>query len=148
MIEQVNDTDVSDIIKLISKSIKTCIDVPTAEADGLIACSVDEILWWKCHQESTAHYIYRIDDKVVGTILIKDFCYISNLFVDPDFHHQGIGKQLIFHALAICKRCSPQSTVKLNSSFYAASFYQKMGFEQIGSAKDFPGGCIPFERVL
>ncbi|EAS45679.1 GNAT family N-acetyltransferase [Photobacterium profundum] len=148
MIEAVNDRDVSDIIKLISKSIKTCIDVLNTEADSLIACSVDEILWWKCHQESTAHYIYRVDGKVVGTILIKDFCYISNLFVDPDFHHQGIGKQLILHALAVCKRCSPQSTVKLNSSFYAASFYQKMGFEQIGNSKDLPGGCIPFKRVL
>jgi GNAT superfamily N-acetyltransferase len=148
LIEQVNDTDVSDIIKLISLSIKTCLDVPSAAADTLIAGSVDEILWWKCHQKSTAHYIYRVDGNVVGTILIKDFCYISNLFVDPDFHHQGIGKQLILHALAICKRYSAQSTVKLNSSFYAEPFYQKMGFEQVGKAKDLPGGCIPFERIL
>jgi [ribosomal protein S5]-alanine N-acetyltransferase len=50
--------------------------------------------------------------------------HISLLFVDPQFHGQGIGKQLF----NLIRRKCPESIITVNSSPFAVEIYKKMGF--------------------
>ncbi|MDX1301322.1 GNAT family N-acetyltransferase [Photobacterium sp.] len=145
MIEEVTDSDIPEIIVLIDNAIKTCIDVPHAIADDLVNHCADNVLWWKDNKQSAAHFLYRLDGRIVGVVLVKNHWNLANLFVDPDYHARGIGRDLVLKALSACKNRSAKGRVKLSSSNHAAGFYHRVGFEQIGDAKPLPGGCIPFE---
>ncbi|MCQ1058680.1 GNAT family N-acetyltransferase [Photobacterium sp. DNB23_23_1] len=144
MIQQATFRDTADIIAVIGLAIRTCIDEPADIQDGIIASCADSVLWWRRYPDSSVHYVYRIDGNIVGTILVKEYWNLSNLFVDPRFHHQGIARQLITKALEVCKERSPKQAVHLNASEYAVNFYQKLGFVPNGEPKDLPGGCFPF----
>lgn len=50
--------------------------------------------------------------------------HISLLFVEPEHHGQGVGKQ-IFHLI---RRKCPEAFITVNSSPYAVGIYKKMGF--------------------
>lgn len=144
MIQQASFRDISDIIALTGRAIRTCIDEPSDVQDGLIASCADSVMWWRAHPDLALHYVYRIDGSVVGALLVKEYWNLSNLFVDPAYHHQGIARQLINKALEECKTRSPKQAVHLNASRYAVNFYQKLGFVPNGEPRDLPGGCFPF----
>ncbi|TBL85769.1 acetyltransferase [Hafnia alvei] len=68
---------------------------------------------------------------------IIGFMYLHNghmeaLFVDPDYHGQGVGKAMIHVALAQY----PQLTTDVNEqNQQAVGFYTRIGFDQIGHSK-------------
>jgi len=65
------------------------------------------------------------DDHLVGMGATRNGGrHISLLFVDPDFHGQGIGRSLIE---AIRRKC-PEPFITVNSSPYAVEIYKKIGF--------------------
>lgn len=67
------------------------------------------------------------NDVIIGVIGVRRKNHISLLFVEPQFHHQGI-------ATALCKRAYIETKRKginemtVNSSPYAVMFYHKLGF--------------------
>ena len=68
------------------------------------------------------------DDKLVGMGATRNGGrHISLLFVEPEFHRQGIGQQLVKTMLRKC----PESIITVNSSPYAVGMYKKMGFAPI-----------------
>ena len=144
MIQPASFRDISDIIALTGRAIRSCIDEPADVQDGLIASCADSVMWWRTHPDYSVHYVYRVGDAVVGAVLVKEYWNLSNLFVDPAYHHQGIARQLINKALEECKSRSPKQAVHLNASRYAVNFYQKMGFVPNGEPRELPGGCFPF----
>ena len=107
----------------IARFIQSCTETKHATFDMplfvhqplLVASCADSVMWWRQHPDSSIHYIYRVDDAVVGAILVKEYWNLSNLFVDPAYHHQGIARKLISKALedlclnAIHDSCSPLS---------------------------------------
>lgn len=52
---------------------------------------------------------------------------ISSLFVDGSQHRKGIGKALLENYVFEAKECD-SDFISIESSIYAAEFYQKMGF--------------------
>ncbi|MGF1735122.1 GNAT family N-acetyltransferase [Photobacterium satsumensis] len=143
MIQQAKFRDTADIIAVTGLAIRACIDEPADVQDGIIASCADSIMWWRTHPDYSVHFIYRIDGNIVGAILVKEYWNLSNLFVDPRYHHRGIARQLIAAALEVCKDRSPKKAVLLNASKYAVNFYRKLGFAPNGKPKDLPGGCFP-----
>ncbi|MGR5063731.1 GNAT family N-acetyltransferase [Photobacterium sp. DNB22_13_2] len=144
MIQQATFRDTADIIAVTGLAIRACIDEPADVQDEIIASCADSILWWRRYPDNSVHYVYRVDGNIVGAILVKEYWNLSNLFVDPRFHHQGIARQLITKALEACQELSPKQAVHLNASEYAVNFYQKLGFVPNGEPRDLPGGCFPF----
>ena len=65
-----------------------------------------------------------INNKLVGVISTRDKCHIALLFVNEEFHKQGIGKSLINYIL----KFNDKSFITVNSSIYAKSFYEHLGF--------------------
>lgn len=148
MIENAVDSDIPEITVLIEQAIKTCIDVTENAANDLVAHSVYNMLWWKKNKHNAVHLVYRLEERIVGVVLVKEFWNLTSLFVEPDFQARGIGKELVFEALAQCRGLSPKGVVKLSSSTHAQDFYRTIGFEQAGEPKALPGGCIPFRYVF
>ena len=75
-----------------------------------------------------------VNDIIVGMIAIKDFIHISLLFVDKQYHKQGIARNLFDHMIQICKEKNPSlKTITVNSSPYAVEVYHKFGFIDVSS---------------
>jgi ribosomal protein S18 acetylase RimI-like enzyme len=76
-----------------------------------------------------------IEDKIVGVArAVTDFsycCYLSDLAVDTDFQHQGIGKMLI---IKMREQLGPKCKMILLSAPSAVEYYPKIGFMQHSSA--------------
>lgn len=76
-----------------------------------------------------------IDDKIVGVArAVTDFsycCYLSDLAVDADFQHQGIGKMLIRN---VREQLGSKCKMILLSAPAAVGYYPKIGFTQHPSA--------------
>ena len=75
-----------------------------------------------------------VNDTIVGMIAIKDFIHISLLFVDKQYHKQGIARNLFDHIIEISQEKNPSlKTITVNSSPYAVEVYHKFGFIDVSS---------------
>lgn len=76
-----------------------------------------------------------IEDKIVGVArAVTDFsycCYLSDLAVDADFQHHGIGKMLI---RKMREQLGSKCKMILLSAPSAVEYYPKIGFMQHASA--------------
>ncbi|RXJ96291.1 hypothetical protein CRV00_01335 [Malaciobacter molluscorum] len=85
--------------------------------------------------KSYKHYIYTINEKIVGFITIKEENKLFHLFVDESFHKKGIAKKLFE-----CVKTNMDITdMKVNASLYAVAFYEALGFEKSGKQEHFKG---------
>ena len=78
-------------------------------------------------------FVARLNEKVVGFVCI-DGEELTWLYVDPEYHRQGIGRLLMEHVRPMI---GPDGHV-LAVNPLAIQFYQQMGFE---ICAEFPGGC-------
>lgn len=70
-------------------------------------------------------------DSPLGFMLVQDG-NMDALFIDPNYHRQGIGKALVAEAL----RLSPQLTTDVNEqNAQAAAFYLHLGFVPTGRSE-------------
>lgn len=61
----------------------------------------------------------------------NEIASIENLWVQPEYMGQGIGKQLFLHAVANA-RARGYQTLQLEADPNALSFYERMGMHKIG----------------
>lgn len=80
------------------------------------------------------------DDQAVGFMLI-DGTHMDALFIDPDWHGQGVGRSLVAHGLEL----HPAMTTDVNEQNGGAlRFYERMGFARTGrSDRDGQGRPYP-----
>ncbi len=75
-----------------------------------------------------------VQDQVVGMIEVRNYGHISLLFVASEYHRRGIAEELWRKALQICyANKSELSEISVNSSSYAVSIYERLGFRPIGN---------------
>ncbi len=81
-------------------------------------------------------FVVEIDGEIVATGALANFgdneapkYSISNFFVKPELHRQGIGKSLFNQLFKIFKSKSVKD-LYVSSSRNAVEFYEKMGFVQ------------------
>jgi GNAT superfamily N-acetyltransferase len=84
-------------------------------------------------ERPTDHFtmVAESDDRIVGMIDMKGHSHVCLFFVDARWHRQGIGRQLLDHALAFCRNAKPDiDQVDVNSSVWAVPVYERLGFRQ------------------
>lgn len=70
------------------------------------------------------------DGVIVGVVGVRRHNHISLLFVEPQYHHQGIATALLRYVFnEVYKKGYSELTV--NSSPYAVQFYHKIGFKDL-----------------
>ena len=148
MIEKVAPEDILEIRTLISKTVKTCIEVNESDYPVLLEDILSSLDWWKENRASALHLKCSVDGKIVGVVLIKNFRVVSNLFVLPEYHRKGIARMLMEEVIRQCGAAKPGQELVLNSSTYAVEFYLSLGFVSNGEPRPLPGGCVPLIRRL
>jgi predicted GNAT family N-acyltransferase len=69
------------------------------------------------------------NDKLIGVLAFRDTSHISLLFVHEEYHKQGIAKKLLSFGLNELMAFNNNiSKITVNSSPYARSIYERMGF--------------------
>jgi GNAT superfamily N-acetyltransferase len=75
--------------------------------------------------------VAEIRGEIVGMLEIKPPGHITMLFVAR--RGEGIGRQLVAHALEICRRAAPHlDKVTVHASRFAVPIYRRLGFEPEG----------------
>ncbi|MCR5669594.1 MAG: GNAT family N-acetyltransferase [Butyrivibrio sp.] len=88
-------------------------------------------------------------DKCVGMLTLREGKHISLLFVDENYHRNGIGSALITFVSRYVHDEEGLDKLTVNSSPYAVGFYHKRGFRDIGSETVADGiRYTPMERQL
>ena len=77
-----------------------------------------EMIMWGCFY----------NDKIVGMIATKQSNHISLLFVDKDYHRQGIARSLYRKLIEYYAKNDDCSEISVNSSLYAVEAYERLGF--------------------
>ena len=84
--------------------------------------------------------VAECDGRILGMIEIKGENHISMLYVDKDFHHNGIASYLVKKALEeISENNRNPKDITVNSSRYAVPFYESLGFIQYEDEKSVYG---------
>jgi GNAT superfamily N-acetyltransferase len=88
--------------------------------------------------------------KIVGVIEMRENRHIALLFVDASCQRQGIARELIRRAVAVCRERAPGlHTIAVNASPNAVPAYCKLGFQPAGEEQTVNGiRFIPMARVL
>lgn len=80
--------------------------------------------------------VAKDQDKILGTISIKDKEHIALFFVSKDYHRKGIGKKLFKKALdRILIDEEKVKKITVNASPYAVEVYKSLGFLIQGSGE-------------
>jgi ribosomal protein S18 acetylase RimI-like enzyme len=87
------------------------------------------------------HFIYEINNNIVGFIAIKNDEHIYHLFVDQAYQGRGIAKALWQHT----KSQSSSSRFSVNSSIFAVDIYKAFGFQEIGEIQNHNG--VVFQQM-
>jgi len=77
-----------------------------------------EMMMWGCFH----------NDKIVGMIATKQSNHISLLFVDKEYHRQGIARSLYRKLIEYYAESNDCSEITVNSSLYAVEAYERLGF--------------------
>ena len=74
--------------------------------------------------------VVKDQNKIIGMVAYRDNSHISMLFVDKNYHKQGIASKLVKMVNFNCRQNNKKlQNITVNSSPYAVEFYHKLGFE-------------------
>lgn len=79
------------------------------------------------------------DGRIIGMIELKKYNHLSLLFVDKNYHRQGISHELFNRILKAVRDKKKIKFIDVNSSIYAVSVYLKLGFKITGKIKKMSG---------
>ena len=147
-IREAKETDLDKIRKIVLSAICRCVTDSNEHQEFLYKDVCSGLEWWLENKDNSLFLVCAEDDSVLGMALVREFWNFSALFVNPQHHRLGVGRDLVESVIESCRGRSEKGCLRLNSSNHAAGFYRKMGFVQIGDAIDRPGGCVPFEYKL
>jgi len=82
---------------------------------------------------------YYIDDEVAGVIATRDVSHIALMFVDKQHHRKGIARQLYDTVLSEIRGSAGATQVTVNSSPYAVSVYERLGFVKTDAQQEKDG---------
>ncbi|MFT5466824.1 MAG: GNAT superfamily N-acetyltransferase [Verrucomicrobiales bacterium] len=96
-------------------------------------------------------HVAELKGKLVGyfTLVVhsNELVELEHLFVDPALLRQGIGQQLLMHAIEF-SRARGHRLMKIISDPHAAGFYEKAGAEKVDDHESsIPGRTIPVLEI-
>ena len=69
------------------------------------------------------------DQRMAGTISLRNDCHVSLLFVAEAFQKKGIGRLLVNRAEEYVRNDTQKNCLTVNAAPYATEFYHRVGFE-------------------
>lgn len=88
-------------------------------------------------------------ERVIGQISVRNRNHLSLLFVEKQFHRQGIGRALLDRMAEYLKKECGEAFMSVMAAPYAVGFYRKCGFHVYGPEKEYAGiRVMPMEKFL
>ena len=88
-------------------------------------------------------------DQVIGAVTVRDYNHLSLLFVDEEYHCQGVGSALLNRICKYLKQEEGERYVSLNAAPGAVAFYHKLGFRTVRPEIEHSGIRITsMEKIL
>lgn len=78
-------------------------------------------------------------NKIIGLITLRNRCHISLLFVDGNYHRQGVGTSLVGALETWMAREAEVRYLTVNAAPYALDFYHKIGFWDLAGQQEKEG---------
>ncbi len=78
-------------------------------------------------------YAAFLEEEMVGMVSLRSINHISLLFVADQYHHRGIGRELVEVMKEHVRRDGRRSLITVNAAPYATGFYHALGFEDTGA---------------
>ena len=86
---------------------------------------------------------------VVGAGSIRSGNFLSLLFVDENYHRQGLGSAIVQKLCDYLKNEAGERYVVVHSSPYAVDFYRRQGFRAVKPEMQYSGIRVtPMEKLL
>jgi GNAT superfamily N-acetyltransferase len=136
-IEPVQSTDESALESMMLRTIRTGVRIGETEMTEVIANVLANMRWAFDHAQHCVHLKCVDEGRIVGAVLVKNFWNLCSLFVEPDYHRRGMGRNLIQEALRQCAPRNERSYVRVNAAPNAVAFYRAMGFALVDDAVRF-----------
>lgn len=77
--------------------------------------------------------------KIIGAGSLRNVNHLSLLFVDEQYHRQGVGSALMNCLCEYLRTEAGERYMSLKSAPYAVDFYKKMGFKQVRPEEHYSG---------
>ena len=88
-------------------------------------------------------------DKIIGAASVRSGNFLSLLFVDENYHKQGVGRALMEEVFQFLKEEAGEKEIIVKSAPYAVRFYEKLGFQATGQEEHYAGIQVtPMKKVL
>lgn len=88
-------------------------------------------------------------EKIIGEISVRGRNFISLLFVDEEYHMQGVGRALIETMAKYLRDVRGEIYMSVKAAPYAVAFYRKTGFHTCAPEESFSGIRVTsMERFL
>ena len=153
MIREVRREDLPECVRVIRNSHRTVADefgFTPENAPRYVAFATDENrLLWHMYSEHRLMFLDEENGVVRGyySLLLKDGneCELGNLSVLPEYRHQGIGTELLRHAVGIAREhhCSVMRFSIVEENSRLRKWYERNGAVHTGTEKFdfFPFTC-------
>ena len=132
MIKEVGKNDLKQALDLVNKVFSEFVAIDYSEQGNI---TFQDYLKTKYDEVSadlqTGHkklWGYYQGDGIIGVIATRDKSHIALMFVDKQHHREGIARRLFDTILVDVKGDTSISQITVNSSPYAVSIYERLGF--------------------
>jgi GNAT superfamily N-acetyltransferase len=94
-------------------------------------------------------WAYYEDGEIIGVIATRETSHIALMFVDKRYHRKGIAGQMFDFVLNELKENREITRITVNSSLYAVTVYERLGFIKTNEQQEKDGIIyIPMEKLL
>jgi GNAT superfamily N-acetyltransferase len=137
-VEQYRKGQEIEIHQLIKKVYDEFVSIDyTDEGNTFFYDWIDPVRIAERQQNRISLLVAFIDSKLIGMIEIRENKYISLLFVDKEYHGQGIAKKLFQESLKICiQRDEKLDRFYVHASPFSIPVYKKLGFVETDSMQE------------
>ena len=153
MIKEVGKNELKQALDLVNQVFNEFVAVDYSEQgiksfDDYLKIKYDEVLSdiKSGHKKMWGYYQ---DNEIIGIIATRDVSHIALMFVSKQYHRKGIARQLFGHVLSEISDHKEVTQITVNSSLYAVSAYERLGFIKTDEQQEKDGVIyIPMARPV
>jgi GNAT superfamily N-acetyltransferase len=133
VIQLARDTDSENIAKLVQSVAHYFLSNPSESgAEGFMNSISQESISKYINNPDFIYAICLNGSNLVGVAALRNNSHIYHLFVNPDFHRLGIGKELWHFLKSEAQKRGNIGNFTVNSSIFAVPVYSAFGFVSVG----------------
>ena len=143
MIKELSKNDIQQALDLVNRVFSEFVAIDYSEQgkktfNDYLEVKYEEVV----NDVQTGHkkiWGFFIDNEIVGVIATRDTSHIALMFVDKQHHRNVIAKQLYNTILDEVKENTEVSQITVNSSPYAVTVYEHLGFVKTDEQREKDG---------